>query len=134
MSRASRFRLMVNLWPPFLFSGIRVLVIRDDWHYVKVRLRRHWFNRNYKGTHFGGSLFAMADPFWMIPIAECLGRREDVFTEFVIEEGVLDEIRQLAANGDKVLRWFENDIKTADGEIVARFRKQVYVRRKRDRT
>jgi hypothetical protein len=93
----------------------------------------------------------MADPFWMIPIAECLGReyrvwdqaaeitfvtatREDVFTEFVIEEGVLDEIRQSAANGDKVLRWFENDIKTADGEIVARFRKQVYVRRKRDRT
>ena len=60
--------------------------------------------------------------------------REDVFTEFVIEEGVLDEIRQSAANGDKVLRWFENDIKTADGEIVARFRKQVYVRRKRDRT
>ena len=150
MSRASRFRWMVNLWPPFLFSGIRVLVIRDDWHYVKVRLRRHWFNRNYMGTHFGGSLFAMADPFWMIPIAECLGRdyrvwdqaaeitfvtatREDVFTEFVIDESVLDEIRQSAANGEKVLRWFENEIKTANGEIVGRFRKQVYVRRKRDR-
>ena len=51
----------------------------------------------------------------------------------MIDESVLDEIRQSAANGEKVLRWFENEIKTANGEIVGRFRKQVYVRRKRDR-
>lgn len=148
MSRVRTFRRLINLWPPFLFSGIKVLAISDDWRHVKVRLRRHWYNRNYKGTHFGGSLFAMADPFRMIPIMECLGRdyrvwdqaseitfvaatREDVFAEFHIDDAVLEEIREATASGEKYLRWFDTEIRTASGELVAQVRKQVYVRRRR---
>jgi hypothetical protein len=82
---------------------------------------------------------------------ECLGRdyvvwdqageidfiapgREDVYAEFVIEDAVLDELRRAAASGEKVLRWFETEIRTARGEVIARARKQLYVRRKRDAT
>ncbi|HPO25695.1 MAG TPA: DUF4442 domain-containing protein, partial [Arenimonas sp.] len=59
--KASRLRWLMNIWFPFLFTGIRVAKIDDDFCYVKVELRSHWYNRNYVGTHFGGSLFAMTD-------------------------------------------------------------------------
>jgi hypothetical protein len=87
----------------------------------------------------------------MILVMECLGRdymvwdqageitfvapgREDVFAEFRVQDTVLDEIRAATAGGEKYLRWFETEIKTAGGEIVARVRKQLYVRRKRERS
>src|SRR5687767_2005213 len=143
-------RRYVNLWPPFLFSGIRVEQLDDDWRYARVRLKLRWYNRNYVGTQFGGSLFAMTDPFWMILVMECLGRdyivwdqageitfvapgRSDVIAEFRVADSVLDELRAATAGGEKVLRWFETEIRAADGTLVARVRKQLYVRRKRDR-
>ena len=38
--------------------------------------------------------------------------------------------RAAAAGGEKVLRWFAADIIDEQGEVVARTRKQLYVRRK----
>ncbi|HSX59887.1 MAG TPA: DUF4442 domain-containing protein [Tahibacter sp.] len=146
----ARLRRFMNLWPPFLFSGIRVESVSPDWRRARVRLKLAWYNRNYVKTHFGGSLFSMTDPFWMILVMECLGRdyivwdkaatidfiapgREDVYAEFVVEDGVLDELRAATANGEKCLRWFDTDVKTAGGELIARVRKQLYVRRKENR-
>ena len=142
-----RLRRMMNVWPPFLFGGIRVLEIADDWRYARVRLKLAWYNRNYVGSHFGGNLFAMTDPFWMILVMECLGReyivwdkageiafvkpgREDVFAEFRVDDALLDELRAATAHGDKALRWCETQVKTAAGDVVAVVRKQLYVRRK----
>src|SRR5690606_22783581 len=63
---ARTVRRALDWYPPLRFAGVRVLEISDDWRHARVMLRRHWYNRNYVGTHFGGSLFAMTDPFWMI--------------------------------------------------------------------
>lgn len=140
-------RRMVNWWPPYLFSGVRLLELADDWSSARVRLRLRFFNRNYVGTHFGGSLFAMSDPFWMLLVMNSLGReyvvwdkaaeidfvspgRGDVFAEFKLTQDRLEEIRELTRDGDKALVWFENEVAAADGTIVARVRKQLYVRRK----
>jgi acyl-coenzyme A thioesterase PaaI-like protein len=145
-----RLRRIFNFWPPYLFSGIRVERLDPDWRYARVRLKLRWYNRNYVGSQFGGNLFSMADPFWMILVMESLGRdyivwdqageirfiapgRDDVFAEFRVEEAVLDELRAATAGGEKALRWFETEIRTAAGELVALVRKQLYVRRKRDR-
>jgi acyl-coenzyme A thioesterase PaaI-like protein len=146
--KPSTLRRIFNVWPPFLCCGIRVEAIADDWRYARVRLKLRWYNRNYVGTHFGGNLFSMGDPFWMIMTLEALGRdyivwdkagaidfvapgRADVYAEFRLDEAVLDELRAATANGEKTLRWFEVEIKTATGELVAKVRKQLYVRRKR---
>ena len=141
-------RRVLNFWPPLLFAGIRVLAIAPDWRHARVVLRRRWYNRNYVGTHFGGSLFAMTDPFWMILVLSRLGReyivwdkageiefvapgREDVYAEFLVDDALLDELRTATAGGDKYLRWCDTEVKTAGGEVIARVRKQLYVRRKR---
>lgn len=61
--RAPILRHGMNAWPPFLFAGIHITALSDDFRHARVELRRRWYNRNYVGTHFGGSLFAMTDPF-----------------------------------------------------------------------
>ena len=148
--KASTLRRVLRAWPPFLCSGIRVDAWSDDWRYARVRLKLRWYNRNYVGTHFGGALFAMTDPFWMIMTMEALGRdyvvwdkagaidfiaatREEVFAEFRLEDADLAEIRNATADGAKYLRWFEVEIRTASGELIARVRKQLHVRRKQGR-
>ena len=143
------FRRGINFWPPFLFTGIRVREISDDWRYARVELKHSRLNSNYVGTHFGGSLFAMTDPFWMLLLMHLLGRgyyvwdqrgeiefvkpgRGTVQTEFKVDDSVLEKIRLATEHGGKYLHWFENDILDAQGDVVARVRKQVYVRRKPD--
>ena len=138
----------LNLWPPFLFAGIRVAAIGDDFRSARVELRMRPWNRNYVGTHFGGSLFAMTDPFWMLMVLHALGDgyivwdkaatidfekpgRGTVHAEFALDEATLDELRAAAAGGDKVLRWFDAPVRDAAGDVVAMVRKQLYVRRKR---
>ena len=71
--RAGMLRRLMNLWPPFLFSGIRVTHLADDWREAEVEMRLRWYNRNWVGVHFGGSLFAMTDPFYMLLLIHLLG-------------------------------------------------------------
>ncbi|HUP30757.1 MAG TPA: DUF4442 domain-containing protein, partial [Usitatibacter sp.] len=70
---AAGIRRLLNFYPPFRGAGIRVREISPDFRTATVELRTKLFNRNYVGTHFGGSLFAMTDPFFMIMMMKNLG-------------------------------------------------------------
>jgi hypothetical protein len=52
---------------PFRGAGIVVTALAADWRHARVVLRERALNRNYVGVHFGGSLFAMTDPFRQEP-------------------------------------------------------------------
>ena len=142
-----RLRWIFNLWPPFLFAGIRVEHIAPDWSAARVRMDLRWFNRNYVGTHFGGSLFAMTDPFWMLLVMESLGReyivwdkageidfvrpgRGRVHADFRLDPATVAALREQLGRERRVLHWFEVDVLDSEGEVVARVRKQLYLRRK----
>jgi len=145
--KASVLRHIFNLWPPFLASGIHVTQMSADWRHARVELRMRPWNRNYVGTHFGGNLFAMTDPFWMILIKECLGSEYFVWdkageiefvkpgqgtvsAEFRVDDSLLDALRQATASGEKYLHWLPVEVIDGQGEVVARVRKQIYVRLK----
>ena len=147
--RASNLRRLLNIWPPFLVNSIRVTHIAQDWTSATVRMRLRFWNQNYVRTQFGGNLFAMTDPMWMLLVLHRLGNRyfvwdsaaaiefvapakEDVYANFSLPETWVDELRAAAADGSKVLRWFEVDVKTSAGTVIARVRKQLYVRLKPD--
>lgn len=138
-------RVGMNCWPPLLFTGMHITALAD--RHARIELRARPWNRNYVGTHFGGSLFAMTDPFWMILILRQLGRdhfiwdkaaeiefikpgRGTVSAEFQLTDDILDGIRRACAGGDKHLLWLPVDVVDAQGEVVARVRKQIYARRK----
>jgi acyl-coenzyme A thioesterase PaaI-like protein len=146
-SKARKLRWLMNVWPPFLFSGIHITNISDDFRHVHVELRDRWLNRNYVGTHFGGSLFSMTDPFWMIMVMENLGRdyyvwdkaaeiefvkpgRKTVHVSFELTDQELEHIRQASADGEKHLHWLSMRVLSSEGEVVAKLRKQLYIKKK----
>jgi acyl-coenzyme A thioesterase PaaI-like protein len=140
----------MNLWPPFLFAGISVRHIAEDFCAVDVELRERFYNRNYVGCHFGGSLFAMTDPFWMMMVMRNLDRsytvwdksaeieflrpgRGTVTARFRLTADLLDEIRaNTVEDGSKYLRRFQVDITDAREQNVARVYKTLHIRRKPD--
>jgi len=141
-------RRLINYWPPFLFSGIRVVSIADNWRRVEAELRLRWWNRNAVGTMFGGSLFAMTDPFYPLMLQHNLGRdyvvwmksaaveflspgRSAARASFLLSGEVLDEIRNTAEAERKCEREFSVAISDLDGGLIARVRLTVYVRKNR---
>lgn len=138
----------MNLWPPFMGAGIKVEHIGKDYKTARVRLRMGLANRNIVGVHFGGSLFAMTDPFFMMLVQHQLGRsyvvwdraakidflkpgRGTVHAEFQVTDEQIKEILQAAASGEKVLKDFAVDVKDASGDVVAHIVKTLYIRKKR---
>ena len=61
---APRVTLFLNLWPPFVGAGIHVTAIAEGYLDASVELRHHWYNCDFFGDHFGGSLYAMTDPVY----------------------------------------------------------------------
>ena len=144
---ARLLRRGMGWWPPFLGAGISVHSFAGDFREARVELRLGLLNRNYVGTHFGGSLYAMTDPFFMIMLLHNLGGdyvvwdksgsieyvapgRGTVQAHFKLTEERLAEIRAQAAGGDKVLPEFTVDVTDEAGGIVARVSKILYVRLK----
>ena len=145
--KPQHLRLGMNLWPPFLGAGIRVRHIAEDWSEVIVDLRHGLMNRNYVGTHYGGSLFSMTDPFYALMLMHLLGERYLVWDQaasiefvapgrgtvtarFALSPQRVDEIRAQAASGEKVLPKFEVEVRGSDNALIARVRKTLYVRLK----
>ena len=139
--------LAMNCWPPFAGAGVRVRRIARDFSGVDVEMRLTWYNRNYVRTHFGGSLYSMTDPFHMVLALHRLGPEYTVWdkagsVEYVapgrgtvralirISDEQIEDIRRRAAGGDKVYPEFAVEVTGSDGQVVARVRKTLYVRRK----
>lgn len=144
---AGTLRLLINLWPPFIGAGIHVERLSPDYTEAVVRMRLGLLNRNYMGTHFGGSLYAMTDPFFALLVMHQLGRgyvvwdkassidyklpgRGTVRARFRVTPEQVEAIRQATAGGDKHEPVFTVDVVNRKGEVVATVEKTVYVRRK----
>jgi hypothetical protein len=145
-SRTLLLRLL-SWYPPYLGAGIRVKSSRDL-RTFEVRMKLRWWNRNYLGTHFGGSLYSMCDPFLVLILAAALGRDYVVWDKaaairfrrpglgevratFHLPQERIDEIRAAADAGEKVEPSFTVEVLNLAGEVVAEVDKLLYVRRKR---
>jgi Domain of unknown function (DUF4442) len=135
----------INVWPPLLGAGIRV-----RWHsnrVVDVEMKLRAWNRNYVGTHYGGSLYSMTDPFYMLMLMENLGRdyvvwdkaasirfrkpgKGKVKAEFRLSDVQLDEIRSQLATLEKYEPTFPVEVKDEAGDVVAEVQKVLHIRRK----
>jgi acyl-coenzyme A thioesterase PaaI-like protein len=139
----------LNFYPPFLGAGIRVRRGTDGRSY-DVRMKLSPLNRNFVGTHFGGSLYAMCDPFFMLILIPALGRdyvvwdkaaairflrpgRGTVRAAFHIPEDRIEEIRRSADADGKAEPLFTVRVLDETGETVAEVEKTLYVRRRHAR-
>ena len=142
------FRLIMNSWPPYLGACISVEDIAPDWRTVRVAMKLRWYNCNYVQSHFGGNLFSMTDPFYMLMLLRNLGKdyivwdtaakihfmqpgRGKVSALFTVDEKRLEEIRAKAASGEKLQERFRVNVLDEQGERVAAVTKTLYIRKKR---
>lgn len=145
-----RFRRLirkVNWYPPFLGMGIRVRSHADDFTRFEVELRERFFTRNLFGTHFGGSLYTMCDPFYVFIVTMNLGRNYIVWDKsahidflkpakgsitavFEISKDELERMRGEVDREGRKTFVLQTDLRNEAGEAVARVTKEVYVRRK----
>jgi acyl-coenzyme A thioesterase PaaI-like protein len=144
------FKLLVNLYPPYLGASVRVTHVARDFRRVDVRMALRPWNRNYVGTHFGGSLFSMVDPFHMIMLIEQLGPgytvwdkagtirfrrpgRGTVHARFEMPPERVEEIRRAVDAHGKVETTFTVNVVDAHGEVVAEVEKLVSIRKRAPR-
>ena len=136
---------LLNIYPPYVGAGVRVRS-SPDLRTFDVRMKLRWWNRNYVGTHFGGSLYSLCDPFFMLLLIEQLGRnyivwdkaatirfrrpgKGTVHATFHIPPEKVEEIRAAADRGGKVEPLFTVEVKDDRGNLVAEVEKLLYVRR-----
>ena len=139
-------RVLLNLWPPLLGAGIRVTRLDEDWRAVDVEMKLRRWNRNCVGTHYGGSLYSMTDPFYMVMLIENLGReyvvwdksasirfrkpgRGTVRAEFRLSEEQIEEIRRALEAEEKAEREFGVEVRDEEGAVVAEVRKVLHFRK-----
>ena len=73
LSRQQKIKLM-NFYPPYVGAGIRIKDISHDFMRAEIEMKLRWWNKNLVGTHFGGSLMSMSDPFYMLLLVQNLGK------------------------------------------------------------
>lgn len=142
------FRTVMNLWPPFWGTGISIAELAPDYSRLVVRMKRRFYNANAFGTHFGGSLYAMCDPFFVLMLVPRLGPdylvwdkaasidfikpgRGTVTAVFDWDASEIEEILARTANGEKYEPQRVVEVRDERGELVARVRKTLYVRKRR---
>lgn len=145
--RMSSVLKLINLWPPYLGAGIRVKNIAPDLTSLDVEMKLRFWNRNYVRTHFGGSLYAMTDPFLMLMLLENLGKdyivwdkaaairfkkpgKGCVMAHFSLSQEEVTAIRTQADQESKVEPLFKINISDESGDVIAEVEKTLYVRRK----
>ena len=62
-----------NWSPMYRRTTAKLIEVSDDLHFVKIRMKLNWKNRNYAGTIFGGSMLSATDPIYMIQLIQILG-------------------------------------------------------------
>ena len=130
-----------------LGAGIRVTRLDADWRAVDVEMKLRWWNRNYVGTQYGGSLYSMTDPFYMVMLIENLGPeyvvwdksasirfrrpgRGTVRAEFRLSAGQIEAIREALQSAERIDKQFQVEVKDESGEVVAEVQKLIHFRKK----
>ncbi|EGR0197124.1 DUF4442 domain-containing protein [Vibrio alginolyticus] len=140
-------KFALNVWPPFWGAGIKILHISQDFRTVKVRLKLRWWNKNANRTQYGGSIFSLTDPIYSLMLMGILREeyyvwdkeasinfikpgQSDLFAEFEVTEGMLENIYQMTRNGEKCFPEFITHVKDKQGNVVSEVQRKLYVRKK----
>lgn len=137
----------MSFYPPYLGAGVKVRVIDPEKMIIEVSMPLKVTNKNYVGTHFGGSLYSMADPFFMLILMNKIGKeylvwdkkasinfkkpgKGTVRARFEVTDEKVSEIKEAVAKHGKWEPEFTVDIKNEDDQVVASVHKTLWVKKK----
>lgn len=143
---APLLKFVMKFYPPLAGAGIRPVKLSRDFRYAKIAMPLKWYNRNYVGSHFGGSLYSMTDPWYMLMLLNVLGNdfvvwdkgakinykapgKSCVTAEFLLEDDLVQSLRAMVPDEKRVFE-LPVDVKDKSGNVVAEVTKTLYVKRK----
>lgn len=138
---------IINFYGPFLGAGVKMKNMTKDFRSCTVEMDLTFYNKNYMGTQFGGSLYSMTDPWYMLMLIKNLGPEYIVWdkaasiqfkkpglgkvkAEFVLTQEVIDEIKVTLEKTVKMDKVFKVEIKDETGKLIAEVDKVLYIRKK----
>jgi hypothetical protein len=138
---------LINFYPPYWGAGISVVAINDAYTQIDVQMKMRFWNKNLVGTHFGGSLYSMCDPFYMFILIQHLGKDYIVWDKsasihfkkpgmgvvrasFHISLVEIVNIKTYVDTNGKGNFTFDTNIFNEKDEIVATVEKVIYVKKK----
>lgn len=136
-----------NFYPPYLGAGIRVARCPHDQTGYRSSMKLTIANKNYVGVHFGGSLYSMCDPFFMLIMMEKLGNnyivwdqaaniqfkkpgKGRVYADFSISDEQVEAVKRELESKKKIHPQFTAEVLSEDGQTIAVVEKTLYIKRK----
>jgi acyl-coenzyme A thioesterase PaaI-like protein len=137
-------RLMA-LYPPYLGAGVAVEDVDLAAARITVAMPLRPWTRNAVGTHFGGSLYSMCDPWFMLLMMIRLGDdfvvwdksaaidfrrpgRGRVRATFLLDADTVERVRGEALATGRCRPVLRADVVDDDGELIAQVTKTLSVR------
>lgn len=141
-------KFFFNMYPPYFGAGIKVEEISADRRYMRVALKLRFYNRNYVGTQFGGSIYSMTDPHFMYLLLNNLGPeyivwdkaakidfikpgKTHLIAEFRLDDKILQTVHEKTQTGEKYIFDLPVVVRDLNNEVIAEISKTLYVRKKR---
>jgi hypothetical protein len=138
---------LINLYGPYLGAGVKLKTMSKDFRQCRVEMPLTFYNKNYMGTQFGGSLYSMVDPWYMLMLIKNLGKDYIVWdkaatiqfrkpgkglvgADFHLTQEVIDEIKAHLETNTKMDKVFKVEIKDPEGKLIAEVDKVLYIRKK----
>lgn len=138
-------KLRINTYAPYVGAGIKIEHIDLDQGLCVVSMPLNALNKNIVGTQFGGSLYSMVDPFYMLILMHQLGSdyvvwdksshidfvapgHSKVTTRMKVPSSEIAAIQELAKEGEAVFREYRTDIVDSQQKVVATVTKTLYIR------
>ncbi|WP_168541291.1 DUF4442 domain-containing protein [Acinetobacter sp. A2] len=141
-------KYFLNRYAPYRGAGIEIDQIDLAEYHVRVKMPLTRKNQNIVGVHFGGSLYSMVDPFYMLILMHHLGSkyivwdkaasiqflapgRSTVYADIRLSAEEINEVKQLTENYAPITRQYSLNILDESGVRIAEVHKTVYIRRKK---
>lgn len=138
---------LISYYGPYLGAGVKLKEMSKDFRHCKVEMPLTFYNKNYMGTQFGGSLYSMTDPWYMLMLIKNLGPgyivwdkaasirflkpgRDKVSADFNLTQADIDSIKNELETSTKMDKHFKVEIKDTSGKLIAEVDKVVYIRKK----
>ena len=148
LPKSLQLKFLLNTYLPFLGAGIQITHVSKDSLEIDVQMPLSARNKNYVGTHFGGSLYAMTDPFLMLMLMENLGKdyiiwdkaahidfikpgTGTVSAQFRLTRKQIGQVQLAAENGKAICPEYTVEVLDEDGQVVAKVIKTLYVKKKK---
>ena len=143
----SKILKFMSYWPPYLASGVKVKSVNEDFTEIIVSMVQRKTNTNYVGSHYGGSLYSMCDPFFMFILLHHLKDDHIVWDQSAsidfIKPGhgtvtakhyipleYIEKLKSQALEKFSLRPKFKVNVTDSSGAVVAKIEKTLYIRRK----